>query len=97
MGLIPISIQGVLLFLILKKHEYAKIGIKIWSFLFLVIGPGMQFIGRFIKDSTYDFENVDTQHYLTTSFKVAVGLIIIGLINKTSEVKEVEPSSETKD
>ena len=39
-GLIPIGIQGVLLFLIFSKNKYAKNGIKIWAII-LILSHGL--------------------------------------------------------
>lgn len=45
LAILPILVQGTLLALIFTKHEYSKIGIKIWSMVFLVIGPSLVLLG----------------------------------------------------
>jgi hypothetical protein len=47
-GLIPIGIQGILLFLIISKNKYVKIGIKIWAII-LILSHGLSLVGKSIK------------------------------------------------
>ena len=47
-GLIPIGIQGVLLFLIFSKNKYAKNGIKICAII-LILSHGLSLVGKSIK------------------------------------------------
>jgi hypothetical protein len=47
-GLIPIGIQGILLFLIFSKNKYAKTGIKIWAII-LILSHGLSLLGKTIK------------------------------------------------
>lgn len=89
-GLIPISIQGVLLGLIMTKNQYAKIGIKIWAIVFFVVASGLQFVGRLLQDAVDNFSNANALHYLTTGFEVIVGILIVLYVNKTVEVIEIE-------
>ena len=94
-GILPIVIQCALLTLILKKHEYTKVGIKIWAILFLSIASGLQFLGRLIQDFAKGFEHIDIQHYLTTGITIMVGILIVIYTNRTVEIQlmEVEKSS----
>ena len=89
-GLLPITIQGVLLGLIINKNQYAKIGIKIWAIVFLVVASGMQFVGRLLQDAADNFTNANSLHYITTGFTVLVGILIVVYVNKTVEVIEIE-------
>ncbi len=93
LGFIPVLIQSVLLILILKKNQYAKEGMKIWVVLFLIIAPGLQFAGGFIKDLTDNFINVDFPSYLENGITIIVGTILFLLINKTVEIVENEKAS----
>ncbi len=90
LGILPITIQCILLTLIFMKHKYAKIGIKIWTILFLITASGLQFVGRFLKDMGTEFNNVDFQHYLKTGITVLIGVILLIYANKTIEIKEIE-------
>lgn len=47
-GLIPIGIQGILLYLIFSKNKYVKNGIKIWSII-LILSYGLSLIAKLIK------------------------------------------------
>lgn len=89
-GLLPISIQGVLLGLIMTKNQYAKNGIKIWAIVFLAVASGLQFVGRLLQDAADNFENAIALPYITTGFTVIVGILIVISVNKTVEVIEIE-------
>jgi len=88
-GLLPIAIQATLLALILKRHEYAKDGIKIWTSLFLIAGPGLQFFGRLLKNLAESFTGADLQHYLTTGATILIGIVILNYANKTVEIVKI--------
>jgi len=90
LGLLPITIQIVLLTLIFMKHEYAKIGIKIWAILVLILGSGLQFVGRLLNGLSDGFSNVDIEYYLTTGLTVIIGVILLIYTNETVEIVEVE-------
>ncbi|WP_373707555.1 hypothetical protein [Kaistella sp.] len=89
-GLLPVTIQGVLLALIFMKNQYAKIGIKIWSILFLLIASGLQFFGRLLQDAVDNFVNANALHYITTGIAVIIGIVIVFCVNKTVEVIEIK-------
>lgn len=89
-GLLPITIQAILIGLILTKNQYAKIGIKIWAIIFMAIASGLQFVGRLLQDAADNFANASSLHYITTGFTVLVGVLIVVYVNKTVEVIEIE-------
>ncbi|WP_226389619.1 hypothetical protein [Penaeicola halotolerans] len=89
-GLLPITIQGVLIALILTKNQYAKIGIKIWATIFLIIGSGLQLLGEFLKGLVDDFVNINLVDFVTKGLTVILGLLILSYVNKTVEVIDIE-------
>ena len=89
-GLIPISIQLLLLGLLITKSPYAKISVKIWALVFLVGGSGLQLIGRFMKDLDTNFTNFERSHYISTGFTVLIGVLITVFIDKTVEIIELK-------
>ena len=89
-GLLPFTIQAVLIGLILTKNQYAKIGVKIWAIIFLAIASGLQFVGQLLQDAVDNFANANALHYITTGFTVLVGIMIVVYVNKTVEVIEIE-------
>ena len=89
-GLLPITIQAIIIGLILTKNQYAKIGVKIWAIVFLVVASGLQFVGRLLQDAADNFANAQALHYITTGFTVLVGIMIVVYVNKTVEVIEIE-------
>ena len=92
-GLLPIVIQTVLLILIFTKHEYAKIGIKIWAIIFLIGGPSLKFIGRLLNETIDGFEDVSIQLYLVKGLTILLGVLIVIYTNKTVVIEEKEKSS----
>jgi len=89
-GLLPITIQGVLIGLILTKNQYAKIGIKIWAIIFLVTGSGLQFVGQLLQDAADNFANANSLFYISKGFIVLFGALIVLYVNKTVAVVETE-------
>ena len=72
-GIIPIGIQGILLFLIFTKNEYAKIGIKIWAII-LILSNGLSFAGKSIKILLGD-EIIITE-FISKVIFLAIGILI---------------------
>ncbi|WP_257658745.1 hypothetical protein [Parapedobacter lycopersici] len=89
-GLLPITIQGALLWLIFDNHQYAKIAIKVWAIIFFCIASGLQFIGRLLQDFVEGFVNIDKMHYLKTGVTLLIGVFIIMAINKSVKIIEIE-------
>ena len=89
-GLLPITIQSILLGLIITKNQYARIGVKIWAIIFLAIASGLQFVGQLLQDIADNFTTVNSIHYITTGFTVLVGIMIVVFVNKTVTIIEVE-------
>ena len=90
LGLLPIIIQGVLIVLVLTKHEYAKVGLKSWAFIFLCIASGLQLFGRLIQDVAENFENLSASFYLLTGGTIILGVLIVIFTNRTVVVKTTE-------
>ena len=90
LGLLPITIQSILLWLIFTKHEYAKVSIRIWSIVFISIAYGLQFFGRFLVDLTEWFSNANVSHYIQTGLMTILGVLIVKYTNKTIEIIELE-------
>lgn len=82
-GIIPLTIQMVLLYLIYDKNKFAKFGIKIWSIL-LIVGPGLSILGGTLK--VIAGENFNTQKTLTSLIMLAVGVLIFYFNNRTVEI-----------
>ena len=87
-GFIPIVIQLVLLFLLLKKNQYSKIGLKIFSIVFLIGASGLQIISALLKTSIGEFETVSINKLLFSLLNVAIGIIILVYAIRTIVVLE---------
>jgi len=74
-GMIPIGIQTILLFLLFTKNKYAKNGIKFWSII-LILSHGIYFlsmIGQFLLvGETIIFELLNKILFLTIGISIYV-------------------------
>lgn len=73
-GWIALLINGVILLLTLAKSSYLKIGLKVWSVVFLIITPSLQIISKLIKKSLNSDYTLDL-----ISFSKALIFLIIGI------------------
>ncbi len=85
--LLPILIQIILLYLIFTKNKNVKIAIKIWIIIFIIIGFGLQFLGKLIKYIASDFSEFNSIEFLTIVTFLIIGIIILIFTNKTFEIK----------
>ena len=87
-GLLPITIQAIVIVLVLTKNQYAKIVIKIWLIIFIILGPSLQFIGQFLQDIANSFTNADILYYLDKAIRILIGVTLLIYVNRTVEVVE---------
>ncbi len=95
-GILPIAIQAGLLTLVLHKNQYAKIGVKIWVLIFMILASGLQFVGQLLQDAANNFAGIKVQYYLSTGFKTLLGIVIVIAVNRTVHIKEIENNPETR-
>ena len=84
---LPITIQIFLLYLILSKNKYAKIGIKIWTILFVITAFGLQFLGKTLKIFADGFIAFNPAEYFRVLFFLIIGILILVFTVKTVVVK----------
>ncbi|MDO5614752.1 MAG: hypothetical protein Q4G16_01070 [Cruoricaptor ignavus] len=84
---LPIIIQTILLYLIVTKNKYAKLGIKIWTIFFLIIAYGLQFFGQTLKFFATNFTEFDGLNYFRVLLFLVIGIFLLIFTNKTVEVK----------
>ncbi len=89
-GLLPVTIQGVLILLILKQHQYTKLVIKWWAMIFLIISSSLQLAGRFLQDVVNNFIDMDVNYYGENGIRLIIGILIFIYAGKTLEVVEKE-------
>ena len=82
-GLIPLTVQMILIYLIFDKNKFAKVGIKIWSIL-LIIGPGLSILGGLLKSIAG--ENMDFNETFTNLIMLTIGITVFYFNNKTVEI-----------
>lgn len=78
--------KSLLLFLIIIKHKYAKIGIKIWVSVFFITSYGLQVIGRFLQDVAKGFDQIALKGYLPMIFMILIGVLIFYYTDKTVKI-----------
>ncbi len=89
-GVFPVIIQLVLIVLILIKHEYAKIGIKIWSLVFLIIAPGLVLLGIILKLFASSNEEISTNAVIFDGITIIAGILIFSYTNDSIQFEELE-------
>lgn len=86
LGLLPAFIQIALVMLIITKNQYAKIGLKFFSLVVLIVAPVLQLLSILLKASIGEHSagNVNKLFFSLLSF--ALGIIVLVLTNKTVRV-----------
>ncbi len=92
-GVFPVIIQLVLIVLILIKHEYAKIGIKIWSLVFLIIAPGLVLLGIILKLFASSNEEISTNAIIFDGITIIAGILIFSYTNDSIQFEELESNN----
>ena len=88
-GFIPILIQAAIIGMIITKHKFAKIILKIWAIVFLIVGSALQIILQSIEDLINESE-VDFTFYIVAGINLLVGSAVVYFTNKTVAVRNVE-------
>lgn len=86
-ALLPIIIQTILLLLLFTQHKYAKIGIKIWTILFLIIANGLQLLGAILQIMGGGNPTTTILDYTKFIALILLGVAILFFTNKTVETK----------
>jgi hypothetical protein len=82
-GIITCGIQGLLLFLILTKNKYGKIGIKTWAII-LILSHGISFLAKLVKIFLGD--EIQTTELLKKIIFMAIGILIYVFNEKYVEI-----------
>lgn len=90
-GIIPIVIQSIIIGLIITKHKFAKITLKVWAIIFLVVGSSLQILGQGIQD-VLEQRMADLMFYLVAGINLLVGSLVVYFTNKTVIVHEIKNS-----
>lgn len=88
-ALFPTLIQIIVLALVLMKHEYAKMGINIWSII-LMLGGGLVIIGKLLMLFAGDDIMDGIEKLIMNVIIFSVGLAIYSYNQKTVEVKRTD-------
>ena len=88
-GFIPILIQAVIIGMIITKHYLAKIILKVWAIIFLIVGSALQIVLQGIEDIIND-SDVDFVFYIVAGINLLVGSAVVYFTNKTVVVRNVE-------
>lgn len=88
-AVVPVCLQLVLLFLILKKHRLAKVGISIWSIL-LMLGPGLAITGKLLTALADENSPLQVPQLLESSLFLILGIGIFYFNRRTVSVSKSE-------
>jgi hypothetical protein len=90
MLILSTTIQVTLLILVLTKHKAAKIGLQIWSTLFLIIASVLQISGHVLKCIVDGFSNNDYLFLFNVGFLLLVGILILIFTNNTVDIETID-------
>jgi hypothetical protein len=90
LALMPLTIGGVLIFLIATKNKFSRIAIMIWSMVFLIIASCMQLLGRLMVDSVDNFVAFDLPYYVKAIISITIGLLIYIYAKNTIVIEKNE-------
>ena len=95
--LLPLFVQPALIILIVTKHKYVKISLKIWSMITLIIGPSMCIVGRLLQYLGKSMQNIETgfditeiSYFITNLSLLAIGIVIYIYSSKTISLIQEE-------
>lgn len=92
-GFLPIVIQAVIIGLIITKHQFARIALKVWAIIFLILGSSLQIIGQLVQD-IFEQSTVDPVFYIVTGINLLIGSLVVYYTNTTVVVETVDKSVE---
>ena len=84
-ALLPIAIQGTLLFLIFTKNKNVKIGIKIWAII-LILSHGISFLAKLVKIGLGD--EINLTELLNKAIFLTIGILIYVFNEKYVEISK---------
>lgn len=93
-GVMPMIVQFLLLVFILTKHKYARIGIIIWTTLFLLVFSVIQLAQGLVKNFNYGIDINWLEYYLSISVNLIVGTLVLFYTLKTTKIKIVNTKQE---
>ena len=85
-GIIPIVIQLIIIYLIFDKNKLAKIGIKIWSII-LIAGPSLSILGGLLK--TVGGIDLDVNKLIERIIMLSIGILIFYYNDKTVKIEKI--------
>ncbi len=88
-GIIPILIQAAIIGMIITKHRLAKVVLKFWAIIFLVVGSTLQIVGQGIQDF-FDHRDIDFMFYIVAAINLLVGSVVVYFTNTTVTVSSTE-------
>jgi len=86
-GIIPIVIQLIIIYLIIDKHKFAKIGIKIWSIV-IILSHGISLLAKFVKIALGD--DTEIPELLNKTVFLTIGVLIYIFNEKYTELLKID-------
>jgi len=95
-GITPMILQFLLFVFILFKHKFARIGIIIWTILFLLLFSLIQLIQGIVKNLNSGIDSSWIQYYSLISINVIAGIVILFYTIKTTKIVFIKKEQESK-
>ena len=88
LGLSPILIQAIVLYLLISKNKYVQLLVKIWSGIFLIGSGGLVAIGILLQFIGRGKEELFSTKFIIHIVFVLIGILVFTLINDLGKVEE---------
>ena len=94
-GVLPITIQSTLLYLILTKSKYAKQSIRIWAIVFVIIAPSLILSAQLLEALSGHFEKVKPTLVTYQVLILISGILVLVFTRRTVFVRIPDKNSIT--
>lgn len=82
-GVLPITIQGILLYLIITRNSFVKRAIIIWASIFVIAGPVLIIIADLLTVMAGNSDRINTNKLVISMFVLISGVIVLVGARKT--------------
>ncbi|GEM_PF-2719237 len=89
-GLSPILIQGIVLYILISKNRYTKVAVKIWAGLFLIGSGGLVVIGILLEYLGRGKEELFSTKFIIHVILILIGILIFALVKDLGIIKDPE-------
>jgi hypothetical protein len=83
LGVLPITIQGILLYLIITRNSFVKRAIVIWASVFVIAGPALIIIADLLTIIAGNSDRININRLIVSIFALISGVIVVVGARKT--------------